>query len=446
MLQVFIGFLLIIFILIVVPIIPKSDLYGRWIDKDGRCTANDIINNPGKDVIVSCKNGGTKYITTYCQPNSITSWGCRNITSTNQLKTGKTGSSQSFDTFIRKESCDIKCIKQTWKKISESDCINITKVVSYMCVKNDPEGSDNCYAEGENGRIYYPLGAIYKKVESCVSSTIKNEETGKWILLDPDTPDFIIGNSTTSEFTNKYNNYWEPQKYLLTPKCKSEGSLILGQIEGKIGCLFEGKVYTQEKALEFCKYSPPNLSTLINCFNINYNNSFGIISTKNNQYIILTKYPDRVRNTYQTNIPLVFSKIGSNNECSVQESIKATAVRFYFVPVQNNLYKIALVATNGLIGWMETQNNFLLWTQLKLGQGLPGKELKESESFLVNFDNNKISIRGEKGEILYIKSSKGKIILINLYFHPMNFNVEEFNNECLPSINPYDLSHSFYYS
>ena len=46
MIQVIIGFLLIIFIVIFVPLIPTSDLYGKWISEESRCIANDILNDP----------------------------------------------------------------------------------------------------------------------------------------------------------------------------------------------------------------------------------------------------------------------------------------------------------------------------------------------------------------------------------------------------------------
>jgi hypothetical protein len=442
MLQVIVGFLLILFVVIIFPLIPTSNLYGEWVTEKSRCTPNDILNDPKNDVNVFCKNGGTKISTTRCEPNQITGWGCKNISSTDQLEKNKTGRSQSFDTFVRREKCDIKCVRSKWDKLNESRCIRGTKLVQYVCIKNDPDGSNHCYVDNQNSRTEYKEGEIVQNIEPCVDDDMEIENGNRrWVLL--------VSEDRYSAPEEISNNFWNFDKILFTPKCVSGGPLEVGHVEGELGCSDDGMVYNGIEALRRCKNVPiPNRSRSISCVKVDYDLPFGIISDKNKKYIILSEYPDRVREGYQRDILLSFESINSDSACNQQEKVHAMAVRFYFVPVSKNnknLYKIGLVATKGLLGWMSTSSGKPTWTQAKLGVDMSGLSLVDADTFLVSFDDDKVSIRGENGQILNIRGTKGGIILLGLTLESMDFDIEEFNNDCLPINNPYE-STPYYFS
>lgn len=228
---------------------------------------NNITNQFGKydDIIIGqcvsttglCTDKGIRHNIQNCIPNPITGKGCI-------LNNG----TQSFDSLIYTESCNITCYSAVWQKISNNEvCIppadpdnpNISpaltgqclprlsntntkylgrKTLTYQCVQHDPTGPNNCtnvFLEnivgptGVTGLLpllkTYNIGDTIDIIENC-DPIISNPICGNWTICNTNDNYIFSPNCVVSGGNITINLYKEGLLYN-TSGCQLENSEVL---------------------------------------------------------------------------------------------------------------------------------------------------------------------------------------------------------------------------
>lgn len=413
-----VAFLVIIFVLMVVPLIPNSNLYGQWYEERGRCFPNSLIDHQDVDLMtteltISCNKGGTRKVSKKCRPNPKSGWGCQ------------FGGRQTFDTIITTEKCPITCVKYKWKKEEKSDCYQGKQYVTYRCRLNDETGMNSCNHTNSEGRkkTYKPNDSIVV-TESCSNSIPipKPEEVyGEWITVNPGVFDDAIG---------IFSDITKQERYIGTPYCKALLPLQVGKVRGKLGCLRDGLTYLGDMALKKCSEPPPKEPESVDCYKLDQSMQYGIIYDKNDYYIGFSNYPDDGKASI---IPLIIRSPEIAPSCTLEETTMAMSARFYFAHVKGDLYLIVVLGPRGLVGWLEDGQ----WKRAKLSPSDFGKLPEQIKPYRVTFMNDRVTIREKNGNPVELRSMAGNITpVINMRFVNVNYQYVDFKDECVPKYSP----------
>lgn len=407
----------------VVPLIPQSDIYGKWETTPGRCIPKVLYQNPdllSQNADIKCEDRGIRKIKRKCIPNPNTGWGC------------KWGGRQSFDTIVEEEECDVQCARYKWKKIYESNCYNYKKYVTYQCKENDPEGSNLCGKLNPDTKTItrYNLGHKITTTEICddpvvIPRTIK-EVFGEWITVNPEVPDDVAG---------IYSNFENYQNHLGTDLCPTEYPLDIGTVPGKLACLNNGTTYTGSLARKMCSESPPEKPKMINCYKLDKTMPYGVIFDDDERFLSL-KYPKREdRNIYypdisHQNVPteernyqvldLFFDIYYPITGHSKEQVISSISAKFYFA-IHKGFCYIFIVAPYGHLGWLHDGK----WHRAKLGPGSDSLGLLRHEITRYRCtisENDRVTIRTLDGNFLYISN----IPFHNLKLQRLNYKYDDF--------------------
>lgn len=409
----------ILFIIMVVPSIPQSNSYGKWEITKGRCIPKAIYNNnhsKSDNIDYKCEDGGIREVYHKCIPNPISGWGC------------KWGGRQSFDMHIEKEDCPVSCSKMKWKKVSESECYNFRKFVTYECRENDTKGTNLCVNNNKSGKVVqYKLGDTIISTEICDNPIDFSEEKiqkkgGKWITIHPEASDNVVA---------KYADLSESTMHLGTPLCPSELPLGVGEIKGKIGCLYEGQTYTGAKANEMCM-EPRIEPSMIKCFKVDMTMKYGTLFDDFGNFVALSHPSKKLINIYnevgglQQNqnysiLDLFMDSYIPIDGYSKDQVIATKACKFYFAKY-NYVYYIFLLGPDGKNGWLSGGR----WHQAKLGPDMVGKLINDITPYKVKFENGKVTIRDLSGNFLYIRLGSKLTPVFNFNFKQMSYQFSDF--------------------
>lgn len=390
-----------------------SDLgeYGQWVDSVSRCVQNGEY----------CNTGGTKTTFRRCIPHMISGRGC--LLTDNDKR-------QTYETQIIKSECIPQCYKRKWIVESTSPCIDNSNKIIYICTEHDSTGINDCidYSMDDFGIHVireYSQGSRISRNELCKNSIPRerSQKTGIWVLVDENTINERFDESIDIDSITIISN---GEDYHPRYDCKSEDLLHEGTTKQLLGCRHDRSVYVPSDqniditAPECEPYNPDiDISPIINCRLLpkaRFGNYSGTEEYFLNHYCYLL-YKDlnsvatlsflptshglskiRFNNNNITSTDfsagvgtadvVLYDATKLGNRCSVEETIKNSGVKLFFVHQKTGYYKILGLMYNGYRGFLfRSWDENLNWELGKYSPSYPGKLTPEADDFIVEFKN-----------------------------------------------------------